>query len=1097
MTSCLVAWLLMVGCDGNRTLLQLHEGPDIGIDFVNSITTNDTLHAFSFEYIYNGSGVGVGDFNHDGLEDLFFGGNQVSSRLYINRGHLRFQDVTDAAQVATHQWVTGVSVVDINQDGWPDIYLAVAGKVPPAQRRNLLFINQAVEGTVPVFREEAATYGLDDDSYSTMGAFLDYDRDGDLDLYLVNNWLESYNRNNLRPKRVQGEAQSTDKLYRNNGNQTFTDVSAEAGILIEGYGLGVAITDLNRDGWPDIYVANDFMSNDLLWINQQNGTFRNEIADYLKHQSHNGMGIDIADINNDDWDDIIVVDMLPPGHERQKMMVAGQNHDHFHMSLQLGYEPQYMRNTLQLNQGAVPGGKPLFSEVAFQAGVAQTDWSWAPLFIDMDNDGWRDLFISNGYRKDVTDLDFIFFGSSSQSPFGTPEVRAAKFRQELEALPPVPLKNFLFQNNQGNGFIDQTDRWCESPATFSNGAAYADFDQDGDMDWVVNNIDQAVLLYENKSTALYPDRQWLFVVAADHGSGHERIYLYSDTLALSSEVNPYRGFQSTVSKHTHFGLGVRENIDSVVVVWPDGWRAVYRNVQPRTTLVYQRTQAAPPAVQPTAVAPPLFAALPLPPDLVHQETSPSDMKVIRTLLHDLTRNGPCIAVADVNGDGWDDLYRGAEVGMPAQIWIQNQLGGFDAATLPAAGPREDGAATFFDEDGDGDQDLVVAGACATAAAPPTPLVIYRNLGGGNWAAPHPLLSTPPAVNASCVVSADWDRDGDLDLFVGSRFEPGQYPMPGTSMLLQQDNGHWKDVTATHATALSQPGMITTATWFDYNQDGWPDLAVAGEWMPIRIFKNNSGRLEEVTQSLGIVNSSGWWNCLRTSDLDGDGFSDLIAGNAGDNSYFRSALAEPVELVAKDFDGNGTMDPLVVYYNPSDQEKYLLHNRMVLLDQIPAFKRRFDTFKKLATTPFKEMLSEQQLRGAFRAQAQQLSSQIWWNREGKRLEPAALPREAQVGPLQDVAVVDVNGDTLPDLVGVGNAHNRETFLGHHDASVGFVLVNQGNRRWKPLSMSRSGWQADRDARTLHRIRQGAGSALIIGNNNAGMQLYQLQPYPAAH
>ena len=518
--SFLLVTSLFYSCKEDEKLFAIRKGEALGIDFQNTIITSDTFNALSFEYIYNGGGVGVGDFNNDGLSDLFFGGNQVSSQLYLNEGELEFKNVTVEAGVSTTQWVTGVSIVDINVDGWQDIYLSVGGKTAAENRRNLLYINQGVENGIPNFKESAMEYGVASDRYSTMAAFVDYDRDGDLDMYLVNNWLESFNRNNLRPKRSNGEAESTDQLFRNDGHNRFMDVSKEAGILIEGYGLGITICDINQDSWPDIYVANDFMSNDLLWINQHNGTFKNQIRDYLKHQTHNGMGVDIADFNNDALADIMVVDMLPPGHVRQKMMTPGQNFDHFHMSEDLGYEPQYMRNTLQLNRGKMPDGQILFSEIAFLSGVAQTDWSWAPLFADFDNDGLKDLFIANGYRKDVTNLDFIFF-SMENDPFGTPDARDKKWNEKFKSVPDVKLSNYLYRNNGSLIFEDKTKDWGADHLTFSNGAAYADFDNDGDLDLITNNIDQEVILYENLSDEKRNQNHFLRLVISEPSTSYE------------------------------------------------------------------------------------------------------------------------------------------------------------------------------------------------------------------------------------------------------------------------------------------------------------------------------------------------------------------------------------------------------------------------------------------------------------------------------------------------------------------------------------------------------------------------------------------------
>lgn len=819
---CIVC-LSLVGCiDRNKKRFKIHHGYDLGIDFRNTIVTNDTFNALSYEYIYNGSGVGVGDFNNDGREDVFFGGNQVSSRLYLNSGNLRFRDITREAGIYSDRWVTGVSVIDINEDGLSDVFLAVAGREGVDNTRDLLFINTGIKDGVPVFVERSSEYGIDDDGYGTMGAFLDYDKDGDNDLYLVTNALESFNRNNLRPKRTNGEAPDTDRLYRNNGDGTFTNVSREAGILIEGYGLGVVIADLNNDSWPDIYVSNDFMSNDLVWINQHNGTFRNHAADYLAHQTHNGMGVDIADFNNDARADIMVVDMLPPGHKRMKMMTPGQNYDHFHMALEMGYQPQYMRNTLQLNRGTFSDSTIRFSEVSFATGVSSTDWSWAPLFADLDNDGMKDLFIANGYRKDVTDLDFIFFGLKGASPFGTSERRQARFNAELEKLPEVKLTNYFFRNNGRLAFDDVTSAWGTGIPTFSNGAAYADFDNDGDIDLITNNIDQEVILYENNTVDDDgSDRaHYIKLKSLDTAEWNQKVYVFADGREQYFELTPYRGFQSTVSAILHAGIGAAETVDSVIVRWMDGKELILRGLPVDTLITFSkrhaeasrrvaRTQRKEIAFEPVHLL-----------GYTHTEKSPSDIKHTRTLLHELSQSGPCVATGDVNGDGMDDVFIGGEKQNPGKLWIQSG-GGFRPSGLPTDSLREDGAALMFDADNDGDLDLYIASSCASALEDAAPHVLLLNDGKGNFTQTQNL----PEITTSshCVIAADYDNDGDNDLFVAGTLSPGRYPETPRSWLLRNDGGVFTDVTERVGASLKEAGMISDAVWVDINADGKPDL----------------------------------------------------------------------------------------------------------------------------------------------------------------------------------------------------------------------------------------------------------------------------------
>ena len=912
----LFALLLCVICackkDKNETLFQVRGQQETGIDFNNAIAISDTFNALSFEYIYNGGGVGVGDFNQDGRDDVFFAGNQVSSELYLNKGNLKFEKITSQAGLTTDRWITGVSVVDINADGLPDLYLSVGGKTSPERRRNLLFIHQGVTDGIPRFIEQAEAYGLDSERYSTMSAFFDYDKDGDLDMYLVNNWLESFNRNNLRQRRTHGEAESTDCLYRNNGDNTFTDVSKEAGITIEGYGLGINVCDLNEDSWPDIYVSNDFLSSDLLWINQRDGTFKELAGEYLKHQSHNGMGNDVADFNNDSKHDIVVVDMLPKGHQRQKLMTPGQNYDHFHMALEMGYEPQYMRNTLQLNRGMSEDGTVHFSEIAFQSGVAQTDWSWAPLFADFDNDGFKDLFIANGYRKDVTNLDFVFFGLLNESPFGTKEARKRIVKEEFDKIDDVKLPNNVFRNTGTLRFEDKTTEWGTDLLTFSNGAAYSDFDGDGDIDLITNNIDQEVILYENTLAQQNTSSHYLQVTFSGHEL-NQKVYVYTKGKCQFAEASPYRGFQSTVTRTLHFGVGDLSTVDSVRVVWLDNSVQTVHSVATDTMLVFDKKNATEKLQQIPTTSPLHFTAV-SPATYKHTENSPSDIKTTRTLLHELTRMGPCLAKGDVNADGLDDFFIGGEQGTPSKLFIQNKTGSFVSRALTDDTNRDDGSAIFFDADGDHDVDLYTGSACSSSSADAANHVLYLNDGKGFFTKSKnlPLINSPTL----SVVAADFDRDGDTDLFVGGHIMPGNYPNSSRSYLLQNDKGVFTDVTNRYNSDLANPGLITAALWADLNRDKKPDLIVAGEWMQVRVFMNEGKKFIEKTNEFGLADSHGWWNCLEAADLNEDGWIDVVAGNTGKNSFFNPSIKNPIKITAKDLTKMNPWIPLLPITIPS-------------------------------------------------------------------------------------------------------------------------------------------------------------------------------------
>lgn len=1091
---CIAIAFLLTSCgtDIQERRFQVHGGSELGIDFQNIIQTSDSLNALSFEYIYNGSGIGVGDFNNDGWEDVFFGGNQVSSELYLNKENLKFEMVTQAAGLHTDRWVTGVSVIDINTDGRLDIYLSVGGMTTPENRRNLLFINQGIENGVPVFREMAATFGLDDDSYSTMAAFLDYDKDGDPDMYLLNNWLERFNRNNIRARRVNGEAESTDKLYRNNGDGTFTDVSQEAGILIEGYGLGVNVCDINNDSWPDIYVANDFLSNDIFWINQGDGTFRNRIGEYLKHQTHNAMGVDVADFNNDALADIAVVDMLPQGHVRQKIMTPGQNYDHFHMSLDQGFEPQYMRNTLQLNRGNI-NDRVMFSEIAFQAGVAQTDWSWAPLFVDFNNDGWKDLFVANGYRKDVTNLDFVFFGVENKNPFGTTQARRNITRSEFDKLDDVKLPNHFFLNTGTLTFEDKTSAWGADIQTFSNGAVYADLDKDGDMDLITNNIDQQVTLYENLTMITENHTaNFIQVLCKDTALFNQKVFVYHGGQKQFQEYTPFRGFQSTVTSILHFGIGSSAIADSVRVEYPDGTSILLTEVAANSRIEFYKAMAVtgPPKREP--VQPPLAFAEVFPAHYVHTERTPSDIKETRTLLHDLAQNGPCFAKADINGDGLDDFFIGGEPGVPARIYRQRPNGTFVAKSITADSTRKDGGAAFFDADKDGDQDLYLATSSIPGNSQLPLHKLFLNDGHGNFkeSTGLPGINTPSV----SIAAGDFDNDGDTDLFVGGRVRNGQYPLAPRSYLLRNEDGNFEDITESLNKELAEPGMITSAIWVDANNDGKKDLMIAGEWRPIRLFINDGNKFEEQSDAWGLNGTSGWWNCLKVVDLNNDGFPEILAGNTGENSFFKPTSKHPVYITAKDFDKNGSIDPVISYYNPVEKDRFIIHNRLVLIDQIPAMKRRFETFTGYATTPFTKSFTPEELDGAFESGVEMLSSIALINNNGSGFNIRKLPEIVQVSSVNDFHAVDINDDGFPDIISGGNTYTQETLFGRYDASIGDILMNDGKGKLTPWDPVTTKLVLDQPLRKIETLRTAAGPLLVIVNHNGPMRFYKVDTSP---
>lgn len=700
------AAFLLSSCDKKGSpLFHLLSPEDTGITFSNTLPENDTLNAMEYDYLYNGAGVAIGDINNDGLQDIFFGGNMVTSKLYLNKGNMQFEDITEKAGVSTDRWVTGVSMADVNSDGHTDIYICVAGPNKTAEKPNMLFVNNG-DGT---FTESAGAYGLADTGYSTQAAFLDYDKDGDLDMYLLTNALENFPRNNSRPKKTNGQGLSTDRLYRNNGDNTFTDASKEAGILIEGYGLGVGIADINKDGWPDIYAANDFITNDILYISNGDGTFTDRSRQYMKHQSWNAMGTDIADFNNDGLLDIMTVDMLPPDNQREKTMIGAANYDRFNHNLTLGYQPQYIRNTLQLNNG-----NGTFSEIGQLAGIHRTDWSWAPLFADYDNDGHRDLLITNGYRKDVTNLDFIIY-KRQEGRFGDEAHQSKAMTKLIKELPGVKVHNYIYQNTGNLSFVDKSEEWGLDAPSYTNGTAFADLDNDGDLDLIMNNIDEAAFIYRNDASTL-PDRHYLRVQLEGNtknkaGLGAKLTLKYNGK-QLYHDHSVYRGYKSTVENAIHFGLGKATQADALEVTWPDGRQQIIKNIKADQVLTVRYADATAPDMTP---APTTIATLFQAQDSTatgisyqHRENDFVDFKLQPLLMQKHSQSGPGIAVGDVNGDGLEDFYVGGSSDVSGKLYIQASAGRFKGVSLADAVKHgDDMGSLFFDADKDGDPDLYI------------------------------------------------------------------------------------------------------------------------------------------------------------------------------------------------------------------------------------------------------------------------------------------------------------------------------------------------------------------------------------------------------
>ena len=1086
--------LLLGGCSSKKKRFEKLSSSETGITFNNTINITDSLNVLKFEYIYNGGGVGVGDVNGDGQTDVFFAGNQVSSKLYLNKGKsgFQFEDITQTSGVSTSAWCTGVAMIDINQDGKLDIFVSTINPKIDKTVDKLLFINQGNNTNgIPIFKESAKLVGLSDGCYGTQITFLDYDLDGDLDAYLLTNAIEHFNRNNNTGQRNDGGGRSVDKLYRNEGNQAnglpiFKDVSKEAGILVEGWGLGVMVNDFNNDGYPDVYVGNDFLSNDHLYINNQNGTFTNKVADYMRHQSHNSMGLDMADINNDGLNDLVVVDMLPDDNLRQKTMFGTIDYDKFQENLRRGYQPQYVRNMLQLNNG-----NGSFSDVGYMAGVAATDWSWSPLLADFDNDGYRDLLITNGYRLDITDLDFVVY-RGDEEVFGDPKQRKQKMQEAFKNLKGVKKPNFFYKNKGDLTFENVAEQYGLDAPSYTNGTAYADFDNDGDLDLIMNNIDDEAFVYQNNTIQKNEENK-------DGNSHFLRIKLSGNTpnlQGLGAKVSLYfqekmqyaehqtvRGFKSSVENVMHFGLGNVQKIDSLKIIWASGKEQTLRNlaVDKVIVLVEKQAQNAQKGINSETEKTFEEVSQQLNINFTSTETDYNDFLIQHTIPHKHSEMGAGIAVGDMNGDGLEDFFIGASAHQKGAFFWQNSNGKFTKKDFIEK-DEEDAGVLLFDADNDKDLDLY----CVSGSSEFTMNYnryqdrLYLNDGKGNFSL-NKMAIPSTKFTGSCITVCDFDKDGDLDIFRGGRVRSTEYPLAPQSFIFQNDGkGNFKDVTPQIAKDLSGIGMVSSSIWTDIDKDGWQDLMLVGEFMPITIFKNQQGKSLSLLNDESLKNTNGWWNCLAAGDFDKDGDMDYVAGNLGLNSKLKASVNEPVTVCAKDFDNNGTMDALLTAYNGG--KEYSVHPRSTLIDQLIAMRRRFKTFKEYGETTFKEMIPETDLKGAMMLKSVLFASSYIENKGNGKFDIKPLPIETQVSPMFGIVVEDINQDGNLDILTVGNDYSTETLTGRYDAGIGNYLQGDGKGSFKNISVTKSNFFVTGDAKALAEVKLKDGSRLILASRN---------------
>jgi len=1127
--------LVLFGCREKEAVAdKLHftkmDADKTGIDFTNTITESDSVNMFLDEYTYNGSGVGVGDFNKDGLPDLFFCGSMVSSRLYINKGNFKFEDVTASAGLQTLKWCTGVSIVDINGDGFPDIYVCVSHSHDAAQGKNMLFIN---DGAMH-FTDQAEAYGLADTGFSTQAAFFDYDKDGDLDMYLLNHDLYSHTANDLRPMDTSGFSPAQDRLYRNDGvpagmsgsaptgvsHPIFHEVSAAAGIKEDGYGLGLVITDVNGDGWPDVYVANDFLANDLLWLNNRNGTFSNIIGKALHHQSYNSMGADAADINNDGLPDISVVDMLPETNERKKMMGGATNQNKFDMQQRFGYQPSYVRNMLQLNNGNRKN-LPYFSEIGQLAGIFQTDWSWSVLIADLDNDGWKDIHVTNGLGKDVTNNDYASFTSGYMGNYGfstgahadprTDKTDIHAMRKKLDAYGPIKMDSYIFHNNGDLTFSDVSKQAGLDVPAISNGAVYADLDNDGDLDLVANAINQTAVVWRNDIRQRLTDSAHNFLGLNLEGPSGNRagfgvkVLLFDHGGRQFLEQSPVRGFSSCVDERLFFGVGAALSVDSVVVQWPDDKVQVLRHVKANQYLRVHYSDAAARATMSPARRNLLFNDITdnYGIDFKHNETPHYDFGGHQPILQKYSQLGPCIATGDLNGDGLEDFFVGGAANQSGKIFIQQpggagaRPGGSFESTDLITGIKsgEDLGAIFFDADGDKDLDLLITGGSSEFSVKKyNQPRLYLNDGKGHFTWAKDAL--PPITDVTKAVAvADLDGDGDLDVFIGGRLATGHYPQSPRSYLLRNDHGKFTDVTKEVCGQLLLPGMITDAVFTDLDGDNKTDLVVCGEWMGIRFFKGAGGRLAEITDGTGLDHMRGLWRCIYAVDLDKDGDIDFVVGNTGLNNRYGVTPARPMKLFAKDMDNNGSDELIPAYYIKNGAGAYQLYpalDRNQLAQEIPAVKKKYLLHKDYATVTMARLADDFGADGWTELTCE-TSASIWLeNKGGGKFKAHILPVQAQFAPINCIVAAHIDGDASIDLILAGNEYQAEANTGRSDASYGLVLKGDSRGGWAPMGGTRSGLFLDGDIRDMKVIKiKDRGSLLLAAPNDNRLLTFQFQ------
>jgi hypothetical protein len=1071
-----------------NTLFELVPPARSGVHFKNTLEEGPHANVLTYEYFYNGGGVAIGDINNDGLEDIYFSANMKPNALYLNLGNFKFKEIAESAGLLCEQgWKTGVTMADVNSDGFLDIYVCYSGKGDPEKRRNKLFINN---GNL-TFTDMAAEFGLDDPGYTTHASFFDFDRDGDLDMFLLNHNVVVIREFEYAKAKETRHPFAGDKLFRND-NGHFVDISSAAGIKGNSlsFGLGIAVADINKDGWLDIYVSNDYVEPDYVYINNHDGTFTDRMTEYMQHISYFSMGCDVNDVNNDEWPDIFTVDMLPEDNKRQKLLYGPENYEQYALMVLNGFYFQNMRNMFHLNNG-----DGTYSEIGQFAGISKTDWSWAPLFGDYDNDGWKDLFITNGYYRDYTNRDFLKYKGDYYFQKGKANEPADTFHL-VSTMTSTPVHDYMYRNNGDLTFADKSEEWGFQENNFSNGAAYADLDNDGDLDLVVNHQNATASVFKNQTREKHPDQHYLQLKLNGVGKNSRaigaKVRVYAQGKVQYVEQIPTRGFQSCVTDRIHIGLGKAAKADSLKITWMSGSEMTLRDIPANQLLKISEDQKDDRQPhEPKVPTASLFSKVEPVINYTHAEEGYNDFKRQPLLLTMLTTCGPVMATGDVNKDGRTDAFVGGTQGNPSKIFIQNTHGGFDESVSAVFDKLfTDADALFFDADGDQDLDLyVVSGGYNEYTSTDRALQdrLYLNDGTGKFTRSADALPEM-LVSKSCITASDFDHDGDLDLFVGGRVIPGKYPLTPESFLLQNNNGRFENITASKASKLARIGMVTDARWLDVNRDGWEDLVIMGEFMPIEVFLNRAGKsLDQDTKRFFDRPLTGLWTRMTVCDFDHDGDMDIVAGNLGLNTQLRATPDQPLTLVYKDFDKNGSIDPILNHYIQG--KSYPFASRDELLDQMYSMRSRFTDYASFADAQLTTIFSKADLKDANILTASVLQTVYLENQQNKFVLHT-LPREAQFSPVYAMTLIDYNKDGNMDFIMAGNQSSIRIRIGVIDANFGQLFEGDGKGNFNYIPQGKSGLSITGDTKSLQMVNINDAAYLLIGTNNVGVSTYKL-------